>query len=148
MGVDVQEFTVGVGRHHDAGATRRQVERGAQIFAETLVRKAAQILEQVAVETDTVPQLLGDTDSDMPVQHGKEKRIGQECAIEINILLVAGRAEPAPLAGERPPVANVCKLCFQLNSPSGESICAPPPNMPNGMSPLGIKANTLSISIP
>jgi hypothetical protein len=33
--------------HDDAGLALRQVERGAQVFEETLVRQAAQILKQV-----------------------------------------------------------------------------------------------------
>jgi len=41
-----------VDRHDDAGQAVGQVEGGAQVFEEALVGQAAQILEQVAVETE------------------------------------------------------------------------------------------------
>jgi len=36
----------------------------------------------------------------MAVRHGEQDRLGEQRAEELNLLLVAGRAEPAPLAGE------------------------------------------------
>ena len=48
----------------------------------------------------SLTRLLGDTKRAMAVRHGEQDRLGQQRAEELNLLLVAGRTEPAPLAGE------------------------------------------------
>jgi hypothetical protein len=59
----------------------------------------------------------------MPVRDGKEDRLGQERPEELDLLLVAGGAEPAPLAGERQQVlvlavvaAHASKAVFEVTA--------------------------------
>jgi hypothetical protein len=61
----------------------------------------AQVFEQVAVEPEVGAQHLGDAEGEVPVRDGEQDRLGQQRAEELDLLLVAGGAEPAPLAGER-----------------------------------------------
>jgi hypothetical protein len=98
VGMEVQVLAEGVDRHDDAGQALGQTERGAQVFQQAFVRDAAQVLEQVAVETEVGPQHLGHAESEMPVRDGKEDSLGQERAKDLDLLLVAAGAEPAPLA--------------------------------------------------
>ena len=89
MRVPIEVFAEGVDRHDDAGHAVGQVERGAQVFEQALVRDAAQILEQVAVVAEVRPQHLGDAEGEMPVRDREEDRLGQQLPEELNLLLVA-----------------------------------------------------------
>jgi len=62
------------------------------------MRQAAQVLEQVTVEAEARAEHLRDTKCEMPVRDGKEDRLGQERAEELDLILVAEGAEPASLA--------------------------------------------------
>ena len=89
VGMEVQVLAEGVDRHDDAGQAVGQVQRGAQVFEQALVRQAAQVLEQVAVEAEVWPQHLGDTEGEMAVRDREQDRLGQERAEELDFLLVA-----------------------------------------------------------
>ena len=78
-----------------------KAECGAHVVNQALVRQTAQILEQVAVEAEIDAEHLGDTEREVAVRDGKEDRLGQQGAEELDLLLVAGGAEPPALARER-----------------------------------------------
>jgi hypothetical protein len=77
-----------------------KAECGAHVVNQALVRQTAQILEQVAVEAEIDAEHLGDTEREVAVRDGKEDRLGQQGAEELNLLLVTRRAEPAAFTGE------------------------------------------------
>jgi hypothetical protein len=56
--------------------------------------------EQIAVVAEVRAEHLGDAEHEMPVWHQIEDALGQQRPEELDLLLVAGRAEPAALAGE------------------------------------------------
>ena len=89
VGMEVQVLAEGVDRHDDAGQPLGQVEGGAQVFEQALVRQAAQVLEQVAVEAEVRAQHLGDSEGEMPVRDREQDRLGQQRAEELDFLLVA-----------------------------------------------------------
>ena len=66
--MEVQILAEGVDRHDDAGQALGQVEGGAQVFEQALVRDAAQILEKVTVEAEVRAQHLRDSEGEMPVR--------------------------------------------------------------------------------
>jgi len=89
VGMEVQVLAEGVDRHDDAGQPLGQVEGVAQVFEQALVRQAAQVLEQVAVEAEVRAQHLGDSEGEMPVRDREQDRLGQQRAEELDFLLVA-----------------------------------------------------------
>ncbi len=95
-------------------------KRGMQVFEQALVGKDAQVLEQVPVEAEVRAQHLGDAEGEMAVGHGKEDRFGEERAEELDLLLVAGRAEPAPLARERQEVLVLAVIAADAGEPAFE----------------------------
>ena len=91
--------------------------------ADDVLGQAAQVLEQVAVEADVRAEHLGDAKCEMAVRNGEEDRLGQQRAEELDLLLVAGGAEPAPLARERQQVlvlaviaAHAGKAAFEVTA--------------------------------
>ena len=120
VGVEVEVLAEGVDGHDDAGQALGQVERGAQIFEQALVGEAAQVLEQVAVEAEVRAQHLGDAEGEMAVRDGEQDRLGQQRAEELDLLLVAGGAEPAPLAGERQQVLVLAVIAADAGEPALE----------------------------
>ena len=108
VGVKVQVLAEGVDGHDDAGQTLGQAKRGMQVFEQALVGKDAQVLEQVPVEAEVRAQHLGDAEGEMAVGHGKEDRFGEEHAEELDLLLVAGRPEPAPPCTRTPRGTRAC----------------------------------------
>jgi hypothetical protein len=53
------------------------------------VGKAAQVLEQGAVETEVRAQHLGHAEGEVAVRDGKQDRLGQERPEKLDLLLVA-----------------------------------------------------------
>ncbi len=100
MRVPVEVFAKGVDRHDDAGQALGQVQRGAEVFEEALVRDGAEVFEQVAVIAEVWAQHLGNAEGEVAVRHRKEDRLAQQRPKELHLLLVPRRAEPAPLADE------------------------------------------------
>ena len=98
--MEVQIITKGMNRHDKAGMALGKAECGAHVVNQALVRQTAQILEQVAVEAEIDAEHLGDTEREVAVRDGKEDRLGQQGAEELNLLLVTRRAEPAAFTGE------------------------------------------------
>ena len=60
----------------------------------------AVILEQGAVKAEVRAQHLGDAEREMAVRDREQNRLSEQRTEELDLLLVAGRTEPAPLAGE------------------------------------------------
>jgi hypothetical protein len=99
VGMEVQVFAERLDRQDDAGQAVGQVERGAQIRDQALVGDVAVLLEQGAVEAEVRAQHLGDAEREMPVRNREEDRLGDQRAEKLDLLLVAGRAEPVHLPG-------------------------------------------------
>jgi hypothetical protein len=76
MGVEIHALAERVDGHDDAGLAVGQVQGGAQVFEQALVRKVTQVLEQVAVEAEVGTQHLGDTEGEMPVRDREQDRLG------------------------------------------------------------------------
>ncbi len=89
MGVPIEVFAIGVNRHDDAGNALGQVQCGAQVFKETLVRDPAQVLEQVAVIAQVRPQHLRDAKGKVAMWDGVQDRFGEQHTEELDLLLVA-----------------------------------------------------------
>ena len=87
-------------KYDDAGKAVGQVERGAQVREQALVGDAAVVLEQCAVEAEVRAQHLGDAEGEVTVRDREQDRLREQRAEKLDLLLVAGGAEPAPLAGE------------------------------------------------
>ena len=97
VGMEVQVIAEGVDRHDNAGMAVGKAERGAHVLDQALVGDAAVILEQNAIEPKIHAKHLGDTEREVAVRNGKQDRLGQQGTEELNLLLVAGRTEPATL---------------------------------------------------
>ena len=100
VGVEVQILAEGVNGHDDAGDAFGQAQARAQKLDQALVGDAAEVFEQIAVVAEVRAEHLGDAEHEMPVRHRIEDALGQQRPEELDLLLVAGRAEPAALAGE------------------------------------------------
>ena len=82
------------------GTPSGQAQARAQKLDQALVGDAAEVFEQIAVVEEVRAEHLGDAEHEMSVRHRIEDALGQQRPEELVLLLVAGRAEPAALAGE------------------------------------------------
>jgi len=64
------------------------------------VRDATEVFEQITVIAKIRVQHLGDGEGDVAVGNGEENGLGEQRPEELHLFLVAGRTEPASLAGE------------------------------------------------
>ncbi len=101
VGMEVQVLAEGVAGHDNTGQDLGQAERGAQVFDQALVRDAAEVLEQVAIEAEVWAQHLGHAESEVAMRDREGDRLGQQRPEELDLLLVAGGTEPTTLARER-----------------------------------------------
>ena len=105
----VEIFAEGVDRHEDGwNAIVRRVANAAcvtkritQEVTHALMRDATELLEQSAVKSKVRPQHLWNRECEMPMRHDRQDRLRQHRAEHLHLFLMARRAEPTTLAGER-----------------------------------------------
>ena len=100
VGVEIKVFAKGVQRHDDARNALGAVQGGAEVFGEAFVGQGAEALEQVAVALEVGAQHSRDGQDIMPVGHRGHHLVQDEPGGGLDVLLVAGGAEPAALAGK------------------------------------------------
>ncbi len=100
MGVKVEVFTEGVDGHDGSAHPVGKVQGCALKIEQASVGDAAEFLDESPMKAKVGAQHLGNADGDVPVGNGCKNGFGEEGAEELDLLLVAGGAEPAPLAGE------------------------------------------------
>jgi hypothetical protein len=98
--VEIQVLAKGVDGHDYTGEAVGQVQGGLHVFQQARVGDVAEFLEQGAVETEVRAQHLGDAEGEVTVRDGEQDRLGDQRAEKLDLLLVAGGAEPAAFAGE------------------------------------------------
>ena len=118
MGMEVEVFTEGVNGHDDAGHPIGLVQGDAHDIADALMCNTAEVFEQIAVVTEIRAQQLGDGEGDVPVRHRKEDGLGKQGSEELDLLLVAGRTEPATLAGEGEQVVFLAVIAADAGEPA------------------------------
>ena len=96
VGVEVQILAEGLNGHDDAGDAFGQAQARAQKLDQALVGDAAEVFEQIAVIAEVWAEHPGDAEHEMPVRHRIEDALGQQRPEELDLLLVAGRAERQP----------------------------------------------------
>jgi hypothetical protein len=100
VGMKVEVFAKGVEGEDDGGVSVGPTEGGAEIFGEALVSEGAKAFEQAAVTLEIGAEHFGNGQDVMAVGHGGKDAGGEEGGGGLDVLLVAGGAEPAAFAGE------------------------------------------------
>ena len=97
VGVEIKVFAKGVERHDDAGNALGAAQGGAEVFREAFVGEGAEAFEQVAVALEVGAQHSRDSQDIMPVRDRGYHLVEDKPGRGLDVLLVAGRAEPAAL---------------------------------------------------
>ena len=84
-------------RHDDAGNALGAAQGGAEVFREAFVGEGAEAFEQVAVALEVGAQHSRDSQDIMPVRDRGYHLVEDKPGRGLDVLLVAGRAEPAAL---------------------------------------------------
>ena len=103
--------------HDETGQPFGQAEGGAHEVQQAFVGDAAERLEQVAVEAEVGAQHLGDGEGNVAVGNREEDGLGEQGPEELNLFLMAGRTEPAALAGEREQVVFLAVVAADAGEP-------------------------------
>ena len=98
--MEIKVFAKGVQRHDDARNALGAVQGGAEVFGQALMGQGAEPLEQPAVALEVGAQHSGNGQDVVPVRHRGHHLVQDEAGGGLDILLVAGGAEPAALAGK------------------------------------------------
>jgi hypothetical protein len=95
--VEVQILAKGVNGHDDAGdaSGRPRLVRRDSIRHSWATRQRS--LSKIAVVAEVRAEHLGDAEHEMPVRHRIGDALGRQRHEELDLLLVAGGAEPGPL---------------------------------------------------
>ena len=105
-------------RHDNARNALRAVQDGAEVFGEAFVGQGAEAFEQVAVALEVGAQHFGNGQDIMPVRHRGHDLVEDKPGRGLHVLLVAGRAEPAALAGKGQEVLVLAVIAADAGKPS------------------------------
>ena len=100
VGVEIKVFAKRVQRQDDPRDALGAVQGGTEVFPQALMGQGAEPLEQPPVPLEVGAQHSGNGQDVVPVRHGGQHMIQDEAGGGLDILLVAGGAEPAALAGK------------------------------------------------
>jgi hypothetical protein len=117
VGMKVEVFAEGVNGHDDAGHAVGLVQGDAHDIADAFVRDAAEVFKQISMVTEIRTQHLGDGEGDMTVGNRKENGLGEQGSEKLDLLLVAGRTEPASFAGEGEQVVFLAAVTADAGEP-------------------------------
>ncbi len=98
----IEVLAKGVDRHDDAGQAVGQVQRGAQVFEEALVRDAAEVFEQVAVIAEVWAQHLGNAEGEVAVRYRDQREKYTNAKSDVFWEIIARADEWAAFSGWEP----------------------------------------------